>query len=440
MISFLVMLKWELINIFDYILPCGKYPKIYMDGNKMKRLWERITGIGITSDTPESDIKHIRLFNILIILTAFMNSGFIPMLSTSLPDTKIILWHTIIINIIYLIALWFNHRMWHLFARLHFAVFGIINMVIMTLFFGANTNMHFIFPMAILLHFFLYPARQRYLMYAHAIILTLVYIFLEFYVTTHPPLITLPEEFIRATRQSFMISIPVYIAVPCFYIYNVFRHAEEALSNERAKSEALLLNILPKSIANRLKTTPGLIADGFAEATILFSDIVGFTKLSQKVEPDELVNLLNNIFSKFDELTEQFNLEKIKTIGDAYMVAAGLPEKREDHAEVMIDFALEMLEEIKAFNKEYNSTLSIRIGINSGSVVAGVIGKKKFIYDLWGDAVNTAARMESHGIPGEIQITEGTFNLVKGKYICEPRGQIEVKGKGIMTTYLVKGR
>jgi len=218
------------------------------------------------------------------------------------------------------------------------------------------------------------------------------------------------------------------------------------LTEEQKKSEHLLLNILPETVANRLKEQPTTIAEAFAEVTVLFADIVGFTQLSTQVSPQELVALLNRIFSAFDELAEKHGLEKIKTIGDAYMVVGGLPNPRKDHAEAIIEMALDMQQAINIFNVETGSDCNIRIGINTGPVVAGVIGIKKFIYDLWGDTVNIASRMESHGIPGNIQISQSTYEQVKDifqdrfkdKYTLESRGLIEVKGKGEMQTYLVK--
>ena len=215
---------------------------------------------------------------------------------------------------------------------------------------------------------------------------------------------------------------------------------EEILRSEQEKSERLLLNILPQPIAERLKQGQSNIADGFAEVTILFADIVGFTEISARVSPEELVNLLNQIFSAFDRLTEEYGLEKIKTIGDNYMVAGGLPMPQPDHAEVIAEMALDMQQEILRFSIECGKPLNIRIGINTGPVVAGVIGTKKFIYDLWGDAVNTASRMESQGIPGKIQVSASTYNLLQNKYSFEERGIIQVKGKGEMTTYLLTGR
>ena len=212
------------------------------------------------------------------------------------------------------------------------------------------------------------------------------------------------------------------------------------LAEEKEKSESLLLNILPEQIAERLKQGHHQIAEGFAGVTILFADLVGFTLLSEKISPKELVILLNQIFSEFDRLSDRHGLEKIKTIGDAYMVASGLPIPRTDHVEAVAEMALDMQQAIAKFNLEHNCQLSIRIGINSGPVIAGVIGTKKFIYDLWGDAVNTASRMESHGIPGAIQVTTSTYNLLEDKYVFQERGVISVKGKGEMKTYLLIGR
>jgi len=216
--------------------------------------------------------------------------------------------------------------------------------------------------------------------------------------------------------------------------------AEEKLKQEQAQSERLLLNILPVPIADRLKTQEETIADFFPEATVLFADIVGFTEIAARVEAVELVQMLNTIFSSFDNLTEKHGLEKIKTIGDAYMVVGGLPKHRYDHADAIADMALDMIKAIGQFNVSQGANLSIRVGINTGSVVAGVIGKKKFIYDLWGDTVNVASRMESQGIPGSIQVTETTYQCLKDQYNFRQRGKVEIKGKGQMTTYFLLGR
>lgn len=214
----------------------------------------------------------------------------------------------------------------------------------------------------------------------------------------------------------------------------------KALALERQRAEDLLLNILPEPIIDRLKEDQSTIAEHFEEVTILFADLVGFTALSSRLSPIELVSLLNRLFSRFDRLTVQLGLEKIKTIGDAYMVAAGLPEPREDHALAIADMALGMQEVVQELNDTIGIPLAMRIGINTGVVVAGVIGTKKFIYDLWGDTVNVASRMESSAEPGRIQVTFSTYALLLRDYHLEERGTVAVKGKGDMMTYWLLGR
>jgi adenylate cyclase len=215
------------------------------------------------------------------------------------------------------------------------------------------------------------------------------------------------------------------------------------------QSENLLLNILPQAIAQRLKKNHNsgnnlaastLIADGYSDVTVMFADIVGFTDLSGRIPPKKLVDLLNQIFSRFDLLAETYHLEKIKTIGDAYMVVGGLPQPRSDHAIAIASMALDMIDAIAQFNLDTGESFQIRIGINSGAVVAGVIGIKKFIYDLWGDTVNIASRMESHGVPGRVHVSAATFELLSGSFLLEERGTISVKGKGEMQTYWLKSK
>jgi adenylate cyclase len=212
------------------------------------------------------------------------------------------------------------------------------------------------------------------------------------------------------------------------------------LKVEQEKSDRLLLNVLPNQIATRLKQGESTIADYFQEVTILFADLVGFTNLSRYISPVEVVHLLNEMFSGFDILTAKHGLEKIKTIGDAYMAVGGLPAFRSDHAEAIAELALDIQKDMNRFNAEYGTQVQIRIGINTGPVIAGVIGKNKFAYDLWGDTVNTASRMESHSIPSAIQVSEETYSRLKNKYVFQDRGQIDVKGKDKMQTYLLHGR
>lgn len=212
------------------------------------------------------------------------------------------------------------------------------------------------------------------------------------------------------------------------------------LLSEQQKSEQLLLNILPQSIAHQLKQNQTSIASAVEEATILFADIVDFSPLASRLPATELVELLNNIFCAFDHLVEKYRLEKIKTIGDAYMVVGGLPVPRADHAEAIAHIALDMQDTIRTFLRDDGEPFRLRIGINTGPVVAGVIGSKKFIYDLWGDAVNVASRMESHGTSDGIQVTQSTYELLHHQFVFESRGMVHIKGKGDMQTYWLMGR
>jgi adenylate cyclase len=234
------------------------------------------------------------------------------------------------------------------------------------------------------------------------------------------------------------VALTVFILL--LYFVGEREQMKAALDAEHVRSENLLLNLLPAPVAERLKRSTGVIADGFEGVTVLFADIVGFTPMSAALSPSEVVTLLNRVFTAFDQLVDTYGLEKIKTIGDAYMVAAGVPVPLDDHAAAIADLALEMRTELAKVRQAIDAPLDIRIGIDSGPVVAGVIGKRKFIYDLWGDTVNTASRMESHGLAGEIQVTERTCSLLRQSHQLRDRGVIEVKGKGPMRTFFLERR
>jgi adenylate cyclase len=234
------------------------------------------------------------------------------------------------------------------------------------------------------------------------------------------------------------------VAATVYALLQYFVRARERalaeLAREQAKSERLLLNVLPEPVATRLKKEEGVIADAFEGVTVLFADIVRFTPLSERLSAADVVALLDRVFAGWDALAAHHGVEKIKTIGDAYMAAGGIPLPRDDHPQAIADLALAMGPELARSAAETGLALEVRIGIDTGPVVAGVIGRAKFIYDLWGDAVNTASRMESHGVPGTIQVTPRTHEFLRERYELRRRGRIEVKGKGPMTTYLLLGR
>jgi len=217
------------------------------------------------------------------------------------------------------------------------------------------------------------------------------------------------------------------------------RRMHQELEEKEKQTERLLLNVLPKSIADKLRNNVTTVAEYFPEISVLFADIVNFTELCAHKDPDMIVGILHKLFSAFDELVEKHGLEKIKTIGDEYMAVVGAPIPRTDHAQAIAELALGIQLVIFDYNQEHQTDYAIRIGINSGPVVAGVIGTKKFSFDLWGETVNTASRMESHGVPNQIQVTEKTYGLLRGLYAFEERGEVEVKGKGMIKTYFLKG-
>jgi guanylate cyclase len=206
------------------------------------------------------------------------------------------------------------------------------------------------------------------------------------------------------------------------------------------RAETLLLNILPPAIADKLKAKPQTIADAFTSASILFADVADFTPMAERVPPARVVEMLDQLFGHFDDLAERYEVEKIKTVGDCYMAAAGIPAPREDHARTLALMALDMLEAVREQGAVGSLGFELRIGINSGPVVAGVIGRKRFLYDLWGDAVNTAGRMQTEGTPGRIQITRATYELLRDEFVCEPRGTVPIRGKGEMETWYLVGR
>jgi adenylate cyclase len=251
------------------------------------------------------------------------------------------------------------------------------------------------------------------------------------------PLSAQPAPLSSAVRTLFFV---MNMGVVSAVAYVLVLYFAGRLQDERDRAERLLLNVLPAPIAERLKRDPSAIADGFPEVSVLFADVVDFTQLSAAMAPEQVVALLNDLFTAFDRLAERHGLEKIKTIGDAYMAVGGVPEPRPDHAHAVAEMALAMQAEVAGRTRPDGAPLRLRIGIHTGPVVAGVIGTRKFAYDLWGDAVNTASRMESHGVPACIQVTGEAHARLRGAYAFDERGMIDVKGKGEMQTYLLRGR
>ena len=269
----------------------------------------------------------------------------------------------------------------------------------------------------------------------------LVLVGYEYIAIVHQKLLVSGDGFAVFVSNNFFFVSSAIIGMAASYFLEVYIRRVFAqrikLGQEEEKSNRLLLNILPREIAATLKEREGIIAEHYDHASILFADVADFASISARMTPHEVVGLLNEVFSHFDDLAERHDLEKIKTIGDCYMMAAGVPRKCDNHAQVLTHVGLAMLRYVEGRSFGDVGRISLRIGINSGPVVAGVIGRTKFIYDLWGDTVNVASRMECHGTNCKLQITANTYELIKNDFICEPKGSVAVKGKGVMPIWHV---
>jgi len=403
----------------------------------MKNFLSKIVHVGIDSSTQQSEIKCITLANTIAFLLILLSLSYVPLFIIYLPSTKWIMCIFIICAGLNFVVILINNTKRHILAVTFFASFSLIFCVTSSIFLGRDSNFHYFILCSLYLIFFVFPESNKHIMFFYIFLFIISFIGIEIWFFSHNGLISEGSRFSYIVRYSVLGGISFFVFVISFHAYRVVNISEYHLKNEQEKADNLLLNILPKEIANILKNENRIIADHLKEASILFADVVNFTPMSASMTPIQLVQILNEVFTHFDALAEKYNLEKIKTIGDCYMVAAGVPTPRIDHAHALTSMALDMRDSIAI--KEFNGKkLSFRIGINSGPVVAGVIGRKKFIYDLWGDAVNTASRMESHGDSGIIQISERTYSLIKDSFICEPKGPIDVKGKGKMEVWHVK--
>lgn len=364
----------------------------------------------------------------------------------ALRGVQELVWFNLLSLPIYLFCVWvfvLNPRSavrWHKLATVLVALELLAHGSIATFLLGWSAGFHYYYlvvPLVALYSPFGTPAMRA----AVAGMVGLLYIALWLAARDVPPHYTLGDtELTLYLLFNFGLIFVVIMAIGFFY-ERAATLMEAELEFERQRSERLLLNTLPASIAQRLKDQPGeAIATRHADVSVLFCDIVGFTRLAEKLPPEQLVAILNRVFTAFDDIADRHQVEKIKTIGDAYMVAAGLPTPCDDPAGTLAEVSLEMMAAVAALREELGSELGVRIGIHSGPVVAGVIGRRKFAYDLWGDVVNTAARMESHGLPGAIQVTEETALRLGERFTLAPRGLMQIKGKGPMTVFLLSAR
>lgn len=405
----------------------------------LRTLWERLSSLGIDAQSV-GEQRRIRLTNQSAVIGSVSCGAFAVAYALAGPRFVAPMIANLAAVATLIAALFLSKRGARTLSKV--AVLVPVNLVIVvaSMLLGARVGFVYYLVIFAAVAFLLFSEEEWILRLSFALLSTASCVYS---LTIVPGSSELAVVITPPVARAIDIASAVCVIATMVFIVHLFTgdttRAEARLAVEHERSERLLLNILPGPISARLKENGEAIADGFAEVTVLFADLVGFTELSQKLSPAELVEMLNRTFSAFDDLAEQLGVEKIKTIGDCYMVAAGLPEHRSDHVEVVARMALAMRDAIGRINREGGYELRLRIGMHTGPVVAGVIGKRKFIYDLWGDTVNTASRMESSGAPGEIQVTREVGDRLEGQFDLEPRGLVQVKGKGEMETYLLKG-
>ena len=401
-------------------------------------LWNTLSYLG--ADTPDyRENRRIVLTNQIGIL------GFlIPQLYNiyyAVYDLKM-LWPLILINVVggltCLSVLFLNRHHFRLLPKILITLVPNIQIFFLTYFLGTASGMHLLHIMMISFVLFLFSNESRTMLIINCTFPMVFYFYEFFFFTPDAVPISLPASHLLFLYVTLSMTVFVLVMVFFALFFREITHAENMLENEYQRSENLLLNILPEEISHRLKDNPNWVAENFQSVTILFADIVNFTETARNVAPDKLVEELNAIFSKFDHLAEKYGLEKIKTIGDAYMVAGGIPVKTDDHTEQVARMALDMLDEIKRHNF-FGNQLNIRLGFHTGPVVAGVIGLKKFSYDIWGDAVNMASRLESSGEVGKIHVSADVHDILKHQFRFVYRGSVDMKGIGPTDTYYLTG-
>ncbi len=398
----------------------------------------RVIRIGRDPALTPSQARYVVLTNIIALLGVVFTLGFAPVLLLS--GSRVYPALQVLFALCYLPTFWLNHRRHHYAATTWVLLGSHVLVVAQVLVEGLGFDVHLFFMLHAVLPFMLYTPRRNRAMFALATLAGLDMVVVVALGHRLPQLgPPIPADRLLLLRPILLGGLFATIGACAFSTRRATLIAEAALDRAHARSEQLLLNILPPSIAARLKVHDGTIADAFGDVTVLFADIVGFTTLSSRLPPTRIVEMLNELFCRFDDLAGQLGLEKIKTIGDCYMVAGGLPEPRADHADAIAEMALGMLRVVAETSAKTGERLDVRVGIHRGPVVAGVIGKRKFIYDLWGDTVNIASRMESHGLAGAVQLSESSRQLLDARFHLEPRGPIQIKGKGAMHTWLLMG-
>jgi class 3 adenylate cyclase len=405
-----------------------------------QRLLRWLTAYKIEGYSPRT-ARRLALINIVSAIGVALSIGYVVFYVVY--DIRGLWALVLVVMIQCLLFAWtpFWHRFGEIAAALYFISVWLASITAIWILIGRDGGIQFYYlPGAAGMLLFLGLQRIR-LSMTLAVLPLALFLFAELTPTVPADFVHIGTTHLAASYIANILFAYLIIFTMLFYAFNTTRLAEDALEREHARSERLLDNLLPESIARRLKDEPGqVIADHLSQVTILFADIVDFTPRAQRLSPPQLVDFLNRIFTEFDKAAEKHGLEKIKTIGDAYMVAAGMPTPRHDHTEAVAEMALDMLEITGQLGREIGEALDVRVGFHTGQAVAGVIGTQKYFYDVWGDTVNIAARMESQGEPGRIQVTSEVHDILAETYVFEPRGEIEVKGKSPIQTWWLIGR
>jgi adenylate cyclase len=401
----------------------------------MKQLLKAIIDAGVRPEMPVRKARFVKACNLIAIISALWLMGILPMFTQYLPATRVVTFTTAACALGLCFTPLINSFGFYRSAQAYAPTIAIVAVAYNALYFGHQAWNDLLLIAAILIAF--YYVESLYILLWVTGCAGALFVGVEsWYALGHQGFLEghVPDQFLITIRNASVYNVAVLTIAFAYYNRAILNSTQRALDKEAARSEALLLNILPKSIAERLKNSTELIADRVPEVSIIFADLVGFTEISRKMDAGQLVGMLNEIFLGFDRAAKRLGLEKIKTIGDAYMVVAGVPEPRADHLQAATEMALAMQMHVEGLSSRHPD-LQLRIGIHTGPVVAGVIGENKFSYDLWGDNVNIASRMESHGLPGRIHVSEAVVRAARDKSQFEARGLIDVKGQGAMQTY-----
>ncbi|MFN2203917.1 MAG: adenylate/guanylate cyclase domain-containing protein [Caldilineaceae bacterium] len=403
---------------------------------RARSLWLRASEIGLPDTFTNEQAKRLSLQNQATLFTASLTVVYFGLFW--LTDLRICAWIMLVAFVGYMSIMALNISGHYRLATALLLVVGNLQIASVAFLIGRPPWIQLFLIAAAISPFLYYSMEDMRAIVTAAGLSLLLYILLEISFDLTEPMFPLEPAVARVISTATYLSNFLAAVFFTYYLYATNYRVESKLREERERADHLLLQILPLAIAQRMKAGESCIADHYECVTMLFADMVGFTPLAGELTPEASVDLLDEIFTYFDSLVEKHGVEKIKTIGDGYYVAAGVPLQRPDHAQCMASMALEMTHFREKVKSPLADKLQIRIGINSGTVVGGVIGSEKFQFDLWGDAVNVASRMESQGVAGKIQISPTTYELIKNNFRTVPRGSIEVRGKGLMDTWFLE--